>query len=155
MRRAHLTLDQQPELAVRLCAHLGLNVTARLDPSGDEELFPNRMVLEGPDAPLLMTGKGQALDALQFLLHEAHGERDESKVVYLDVRKTRLYRMVELKGMAGIGMVKAREYGSHAFASLTPRERRWIHTLVAREQDLATESEGTGNLKTLKILRKG
>lgn len=155
MRRAHVPLDQQPDLAVRLCGHLGLNVSARLDPSGDEELFPNRLVLEGPDAPLLMAAKGQALDALQFILHEAHGERDESKVAYLDVRKTRLYRMVELKGMATMGMAKAREFGVHAFAGLTPRERRWIHTLVAREQDLGSESEGTGNLKTLKILRKG
>lgn len=153
MRRKPVTLDELPALAERWCQHLGLAVQAKPEPSGDEELFPNRVILTGPDAPLFMADRGQPLDALQFLLHEAQMVREESKLVYLDARGMRLFRMTELKAMASHAAAKARQMGSYAFGPLSPRERRWIHLVVAREEGLTTESEGTGNFKTLKILR--
>lgn len=153
MRQA-VSLDALPEMAVAWCQNLGFTVKARFQPSGDEELFPNRLVLEGPDAQALLANKGQALDALQFLLHEAQGEREEAKLCYLDVQGFRLFRMTEIKAMAAMAAGRARQTGSHTFASLTPRERRWIHLTIAREADLTTESEGTGTLKSLKVLKK-
>jgi predicted RNA-binding protein Jag len=112
------------------------------------------MVLDGPDTQWLMPSKAQALDALQFLLHEAQGERDEAKLVYLDVQGFRLFRMKELKAMTAMAAQKARSLGSFSFSSLSPRERRWVHLLIAREADLVSESEGTGTFKTLKVSRK-
>ena len=102
MRKAAESLESLPEVVTRWCQFLGLGVTAKFEPSGDEELFPNRLVLGGPDAQWLLPGKGQALDALQFLLHEAQGEREEGKLAYLDVQAFRLFRMVELKAMADL-----------------------------------------------------
>lgn len=154
MRRTSVTLEHQPDLATTLCGHLGLKVTARADASGDEQLFPNRITLEGPDASLLLGNKAQGLDALQFLLHEAHGERDETKLAYLDVQRSRFYRMHEVKAMAALAIGKARELGSYTFSALTARERRWIHLIVARESDVASESEGTGAVKSVKVFRK-
>jgi predicted RNA-binding protein Jag len=154
MRKAAENLEALPELTVRLCQQLGLTVTARFEPSGDEELFPNRLVLAGHDAQWLLPNKGQALDALQFLLHEAQGEREEGKLVYLDVQAFRLFRMTELKAMAALAAKRARELGSFTFQSLSPRERRWIHLVLGREPDLSTESEGIGHFKTLKVSRK-
>lgn len=152
MRKA-VSLEALPELAANWCKELGLVVTARFQPSGDEELFPNRLVLEGPDAQWLMANKGQALDSLQFLLHEAQGEREDAKLCYLDVQSFRLFRMTEIKAMAAMGIQKARQMGSYTFASLSPRERRWMHLTVAREVGLCTESEGTGTLKSLKVFK--
>jgi predicted RNA-binding protein Jag len=154
MRKASVTLEALPELIVRWCGALGLKVSFKAEPSGDEELFPNRLVLEGADAQWLLANKGQALDSLQFLLHEAQGERDEAKLVHLDVQSFRLFRMKELKAMADMAAQKARSFGSHAFSSLSPRERRWVHLIIARESDLMSESEGTGTFKTLKVIRK-
>lgn len=154
MRKAAITLDELPELATRWCEGLGLKVSAHFEPSGDDELFPNRMVLDGPDTQWLMASKAQALDALQFLLHEAQGERDEARLVYLDVQGFRLFRMKELKAMTAMAAQKARSLGSFSFSSLSPRERRWVHLLIAREADLVSESEGTGTFKTLKVSRK-
>jgi len=154
MHKASVTLEDLPDLAVRWCANLGLKVDAHPEPSGDEELFPNRVVLDGPDAQWLLANKGQALDALQFLLHEAQGDRDEGHLAHLDVQAFRLFRMKELKAMAAVAAQKARTLGSHSFSSLSPRERRWVHLVIAREQDLVTESEGTGTFKTLKVTRK-
>ncbi len=153
MRKSALSFEELPELAVRWCEELGLSVKAKFEPSGDEELFPNRLVLSGPDAQWLLANKGQALDALQFLLHEAQGEREESKLAYLDVQAFRLFRLTELKAMAAVAAKKTRETGSFTFNSLSPRERRWVHLVLGRESDLATTSEGDGHFKTLKVTR--
>lgn len=153
MRKAPLSLEQLPEIAVRWCEALGLKVTAEYQPSGDEELFPNRLVLKGADAANLLVNRGQALDALQFLLHEAQNQREESKLVYLDVDGTRLFRMKELLAMAAFAIDKARSLGSYTFTSLSPRERRWIHLVVARTPGFTSESEGTGTHKALKVAR--
>ncbi|MCE1229608.1 MAG: hypothetical protein LWX11_09010 [Firmicutes bacterium] len=150
-----VALEALPELAQTWCQQLGFTVEARFQPSGDEELFPNRLELSGPDAAELLANRGQALDALQFLLHEAQGQREESKLCYLDVQGFRLFRMNEIKAMATMAAEKARQTGSHTFASLTPRERRWMHLTIGREGDLTTESEGMGALKSLKVLKKG
>jgi predicted RNA-binding protein Jag len=133
---------------------LGLDIEAAFEPSGNELLFPNRISLAGQDASLLLAGKSQPLDALQLLLHEAQGEREESKLAYLDVQGTRLFRMHELVAMANMAAQKARAVGSFVFSSLTPKERRWVHLTIGGERDLETASEGTGALKSLRVSRK-
>ena len=148
-----VSLEALPELATAWCAQLGFNVTARFQPSGDEELYPNRMVIGGSDTQWLLENKAQALDALQFVLHEAQGTRDETRLVYLDVQGFRLFRMTEVKAMAAMACAKARQTGSYTFGSLGPRERRWVHLTVAREQGLTSESEGTGAMKSLKVMK--
>jgi predicted RNA-binding protein Jag len=154
MRKAGISLEALPEVIVRWCEELGLSVSVHPEPSGDEELFPNRLALGGPDAQWLLASKGQALDALQFLLQETQGDRDESRLAHLDVQSFRLFRLKELKAMTTMAAKKAREYGGHTFSAMSPRERRWVHMLIAREADLASESEGTGTFKTLKVTRK-
>ena len=154
MRKAAEPLETLPELVTRWCRALGLDVSAKFEPSGDEELFPHRLVLSGADAQWLLPGKGQALDALQFLLHEAQGEREEGRLAYLDVQSFRLFRLTELKAMAAHAARKAREIGSFSFSALSPRERRWVHLVLGREADLATSSEGEGHFKILKVTRR-
>jgi predicted RNA-binding protein Jag len=133
---------------------LGFYIEAAFEESGSEQLFPNRIVLSGSDAALLIAGKPQPLDALQYLLHEAQGERDDAKLAYLDVQGTRLFRMRELVAMAQMAAQKAREAGSYVFASLTPKERRWVHLTLSSENDLETYSEGLGAIKSLKVVKK-
>lgn len=154
MRKSSLKLEDIPAKVVAWCEDLGLKVQARFEASGDEELFPHRLVVEGDGASVLAANRGAGLDALQYLLHEAQGEREEDKLCYLDAQGMRLFRMKELKAMAQHAATKAREIGIFSFSSLSPRERRWIHLTIARETDLTTESEGTGTHKTLKVMKK-
>jgi predicted RNA-binding protein Jag len=154
MRKNAVSLEALPEVAARWAGHLGLKVSAAFEPSGDEELFPNRLVLDGPDAQWLVANKGLALDAFQFLLHEAQGEREDSRLAYLDVQAFRLFRMKEVKAMAQMAGQKARQLGSYTFSSLSPRERRWVHLVTAHEAGLGSESEGTGTFKALKVFRR-
>ena len=153
MRKTALPLEQTPDTVTRWCGELGLKVTAAFEPSGDEALFPNRLVLEGQDGGFLAANKGQALDALQFLLHEAQGEREESRLAYLDVASFRLFRMKEIVQMAAFAADKARAYGTYTFSSLSPRERRWVHMVLSRQPGFSTESEGTGTYKALTVTR--
>ncbi len=153
MRKTALPLEQAPEVMARWCRHLGFNVKAAFETSGDEALFPNRLVLSGPDAGWLSGNKGQVLDALQFLLHEAQGEREENRLVYLDAESYRLFRMKEVIAMAGFAAEKAKALGSYTFSSLSPRERRWVHMVLGRQPGFTTESEGTGTFKALKVTR--
>ena len=153
MRKASMALEQVPESVVRWCGQLGLTITAQPGPSGDEALFPNRIVLDGPDAQWLSAAKGLALDALQFLVHEAQGEREEKGQAYLDVQSFRLFRMKEVLAMAAMAAEKAKVMGSYTFASLSPRERRWVHLVLSRQPGFTTESEGTGTFKSLKVTR--
>lgn len=154
MRKSGASLESLPELVSRWSGQLGLAVEAKYQPSGDEEAFPNRLVVSGPDADRFAASRGAALDALQFLVHEAQGEREDQKLAYLDVKGTRLFRMQEVMAMGRFAAEKARELGSHTLGALSPRERRWVHLVVSREAGLGTESEGTGTFKPVKVFRK-
>ncbi|GLH69879.1 hypothetical protein GETHPA_14120 [Geothrix rubra] len=154
MRKQHASLDAVPDLIARWTGLLGLKTEARYQPSGDEEAFPNRLLITGPDADWLAASRGQALDALQFLVHEAQGEREDTKLAYLDVKGARLFRMQEVMAMGRLAAERARELGSHTLGALSPRERRWVHLVVSREEGLGTESEGTGTFKPVRVFRK-
>ena len=154
MRRSGASLESVPELIACWGAHLGLTLEARFSPSGDEEAFPNRVAVSGPDATILAANRGAALDALQFLLHEAQGEREDQKLAYLDVKGARLFRMQEVMAMGLYAAEKAREQGSHTLGALSARERRWVHLVVSREDGIGTESEGTGTFKPVRVFRK-
>lgn len=154
MRNHNASLESVPELIARWMGHLGMRVDTRFQSSGDEEAFPNRLVVTGPDTDWLAANRGQALDALQFLIHEAQGERDDHKLAYLDVKGARLFRMQEVMAMGRLAAERARELGSHTLGALSARERRWVHLVVSREEGLGTESEGTGTFKPVKVFRK-
>lgn len=154
MRKAVLALDAVPGKVVQWAGQLGLKVEAAFEPSGDDALFPNRVLVKGEDATWLAANKGAAIDAMQFLLHEAQGEREDTKLAYLDPQGTRLFRMKELKAMAAFAADKAKDLGSYTLSGLTPRERRWVHLTISQEPGLTTESEGIGHIKTLKVSRK-
>jgi predicted RNA-binding protein Jag len=154
MRKSGASLESVPDLIARWSAHLGLTVEARFAPSGDEEAFPNRVAIAGPDASWLAANRGAALDALQFLVHEAQGEREDIRQAYLDVKGARLFRMQEVMAMGLFAAEKARELGSHTLGALSARERRWVHLVVSRQEGLGTESEGTGTFKPVKVFRK-
>lgn len=154
MRKSGVTLESVPELITRWGQQLGLTLEARFSPSGDEEAFPNRVAVSGPDASHLGANRGVALDALQFLIHEVQGEREDQKLAYLDVKGARLFRMQEVMAMGQFAAAKARELGSHTLGALSARERRWVHLVVSREAGLGAESEGTGTFKPVKVFRK-
>ena len=155
MSRSRLTLDSLPETLQAWCQHLGLPIEARYAPSGDEDLFPNRLLIEGPGAEALAAQRGLGLDALQFLVHEGQGHPEDGKLAYLDAQGTRLFRMKEVVAMAKLAAEKARQMGNHTMGALSPRERRWVHITLERDGDLGSESEGVGNFKQVRVFKKG
>lgn len=155
MRKRGVKLETLPDLVSTWTGLLGLDVKAAFEPSGNDKLFPNRIVVSGPDVDVLKANRGHALDALQHLVHEMQSERDEDKLAYLDADGMRLFRMREVLAMAHMAAAKARDLGSYTFGAMSPRERRWIHISIKDSgDDLTTESEGTGHFKPVKVFRK-
>lgn len=155
MAKRGVKLEELPALVATWAATLDLRLEATFAPSGDESLFPNRLLIAGPDVEYLLSERGQPLDALQHLLQEAQHERDESKQVWLDANGMRLFRMKEVVAMAHMAASKARDMGSYVFGAMSPRERRWIHlTIATLGDDLTSESEGTGHFKPVKVTKK-
>jgi spoIIIJ-associated protein len=112
--------------------------------------------LDGEDASLLRSEGGELLSALEHLVNQAfgrslpHGER-----IICDVQNFRATREAELRAMARHAAERVRTTGSaFTFGPMNSNERRIIHTSLAEESDLHTESIGEGSARRLKVTLK-
>jgi spoIIIJ-associated protein len=112
--------------------------------------------LDGEDASLLRSEGGELLSALEHLINQAfgralpHGER-----FICDVQNFRATREAELRAMARHAAERVRTTRApFTFGPMNSNERRIIHTSLAEEPDLHTESIGEGNARRLKVTLK-
>jgi spoIIIJ-associated protein len=112
--------------------------------------------LDGEDASLLRSEGGELLSALEHLVNQVfgralpHGER-----FICDVQNFRATREAELRAMARHAAERVRTTRSaFTFGPMNSNERRIIHTSLAEEPDLHTESIGEGNARRLKVTLK-
>lgn len=112
--------------------------------------------LDGEDASLLRSEGGELLSALEHLVNQAfgralpHGER-----FICDVQNFRATREAELRAMARHAAERVRTTRTaFTFGPMNSNERRIIHTSLAEEPDLHTESIGEGNARRLKVTLK-
>ena len=93
---------------------------------------------------------------MQHILNQAFGRalpREER--IICDVENFRATREAELRAMARHAADRVRSTGvPFTFGPMNPNERRVIHTALATEEDLHTESVGEGNARRLKVTRK-
>ena len=57
MRKSSLALETVPEKVAHWAGRLGLKVEAAFEPSGDETLFPNRVLVKGEDTSWLAANR--------------------------------------------------------------------------------------------------
>jgi spoIIIJ-associated protein len=112
--------------------------------------------LDGEDASLLRSEGGELLSAIEHLVNQAfgralpHGER-----FICDVQNFRATREAELRAMARHAAERVRTTRTaFTFGPMNSNERRIIHTSLAEEPDLHTESIGEGNARRLKVTLK-
>lgn len=112
--------------------------------------------MEGNDSSLLLNEGGELLDALQHLTSQLFGrEMEDGKRFVCDVEDFRATREAELRAMAKHAAQRVRSTGSpFLFGPMTPNERRVIHTVLATETDLHTESVGEGAARRLRVTKK-
>lgn len=112
--------------------------------------------LSGDDVSLLHSENGEMLDALEVVLFQIYGkEIDRSQRFVCDADGYRQTRRAELQAMARFAAQNVRKDSKpFTFGKLNATERRIIHTVLAEEADLQTESIGDGRERRLQVRLK-
>jgi spoIIIJ-associated protein len=129
-----------------------LDLDARAAESADGCLLE----LDGEDASLLRSEGGELLSAVEHLVNQAFGRAlPQGERIICDVQNFRATREAELRAMARHAAERVRTTRSaFTFGPMNSNERRIIHTSLAEEPDLHTESIGEGSARRLKVSLK-
>ena len=109
--------------------------------------------IDGNDSSFLLNEGGELLEALQHLVNQAFGRMlPKGERIVCDVEDFRATREAELRAMARHAAERVRATGGvFTFGPMIPNERRFIHLVLAGEEDLHTESIGEGSGRRLKV----
>ncbi len=112
--------------------------------------------LSGEDAHFLLTENGEMLDAFETLLFQIYGRELEKQHRFIcDADGFRQTRKSELQAMARFAAQSVRKTGrAFTFGVLNSTERRVIHLTLQTEDDLFTESIGSGRDRRLQVSLK-
>jgi spoIIIJ-associated protein len=132
-------------------ADMGMECTVSVHEMARETVFE----LHGPDAQHLVGKKGATLDALQMLACRVASKhlRGERAAIVVDAAGWREHREQQLLSMAKrLGQQCVSQGKVIVMDPLPPRERRVIHMALARFPGVATQSEGEGEERRVKII---
>ena len=132
---------------------LGNDGKAVVTSAADDQVI---LDMVGGDTPRLIGRHGQTVNAIQYLVGIVTNRRMEGRVrVVIDAEGYRARREDALRKQALQLAQQVRENGQEAILdSLTPNERRIIHTALADDPDVCTYSEGEDTDRHLVISPK-
>lgn len=137
------------EMVGALIAAGGLDLSVEIQPEGDTE----RVVIDGPDAVLLLENDAEALTALEHLLGKMAlrglGRRVRIRIDSAGYRKRREEELVQM-ALRSAERVK-QEGGEFSTSPLNPYERRLVHMALKDDPAILTHSVGNGFLKRVTI----
>jgi spoIIIJ-associated protein len=129
---------------------LELTVTARDTEAAIE------VDIDGADRDLMLDRRGEALNALQYLLNRVIYRGRAGKKIHLDSGGYRRGREEEIVGVARRAAEAAKERGKEQLLSpLNPYERRLVHIALAEIEGITTRSVGDGFLKRVAVVPTG
>ncbi len=110
-----------------------------------------------PDSALVIGRQGKTLGALQYLVNLIINKESEERIkVILDTEGYRERRKTRLMELAEKLAQRAKEENTEVFLEpMNPYERRIIHTTLAEDPDVETESVGEGIERQVVISPKG
>jgi spoIIIJ-associated protein len=112
--------------------------------------------ISGPDRDFLLDRKGEALNALQYLLNRVVYRGRAGKKIHLDSEGYRRLREDEIVEIARRTAEQVRARGEESLLSpLNPYERRLVHLALAEIDGIGTRSVGDGFLKRIAIFPTG
>ncbi len=140
--------EQVRELASRLVRGLGLDVDAVVR-EADDTIEVN---ITGADRDYLLDRRGEALNALQYLLNRIVYRGRKGKKIHVDSEGFRRVREDEIVEIAQRTAEKALDRGEECLLSpLNPYERRLVHLALQDNDAVETRSQGDGFLKRVAI----
>ena len=157
--------NQEVELARQtlqeLLDKIGIEAKIEVELPGsmtDEDGEPNPAILNVTDGDLgqLIGRRGQTIDALQYLFRLILAKKTRTKIpVMVDVENYKQRRYEDLRTLAlnVAAQVKARK-SSVKLEPMPAFERRIIHTTLANDPDVTTESTGEGDARKVTVMPK-
>ena len=146
--------DEVKAFVEQVVEAMGLDVAVEVSDLEDGSV---RVDVQGEEGELLLRRKGEGLDALQHLVNSAY-RRDvgRDQRIVIDAMNFRQGKDIELQQMAKFLIEKVRTTGvPQELGPLNSYSRRIVHMEVSRFDDVASESQGDGQLKHVTIsLRK-
>lgn len=134
---------------------MGLDCRARLR-KPEEGQDPQEILIDvaGNDSSRVIGKKGQVLAALQFLVQRVvNRPGTERRHVLVDAEGYRARRDEALASMAKkLGQQAVSEGKIITFEPMNPRERRVVHTALAKFEGVITKSEGEGEDRRVQII---
>lgn len=147
--RVKLSLDECSETETVLKSfveELINNANLTLDVTVEEKEDQFLVDITGQDAALLIGKRGESLDAFQFLINSIYNKgktHDEYKKVIVDSNNYKSKREDTLKILAERMAAKAvRENRDTKLEPMNANERRIIHSALANNSKVETESKG-------------
>ncbi|HXH28240.1 MAG TPA: R3H domain-containing nucleic acid-binding protein [Candidatus Polarisedimenticolia bacterium] len=112
--------------------------------------------LSGPGAEEFVERRGEALNALQYLLNRILYRGRKGKKIHVDSEGFRRLREEEIVEIARLTAEKVKARGEESLLSpMNPYERRLIHLALSEIEGIETRSVGDGFLKRVAILPAG
>ena len=144
--------ENAEEFIVGLIGDLGFDVAVSSE-FNDEGCVID---LSGEDSHIMLSENGELLDAFETILFQVYGrELDREHRFICDADGFRQTRKAELHAMAKFAAKNVRDKGvPFTFGVLNSTERRIIHLVLSREEDLETESVGDGRERRLQVRLK-
>jgi spoIIIJ-associated protein len=154
-------IEAARKILEELLLKMGVRATVKVEAPGeitdeDGETSPVILNVENGDLGILIGRRGQTIDALQYLLRLILTRQLKSKIpVMVDVEgyKQRRYEDLRTLALNVAEQVKDRR-ASIRLEPMPPFERRIIHTALAKDQDVITESMGEGDNRKVVVRPK-
>jgi spoIIIJ-associated protein len=112
-----------------------------------------KVLIDGPDIPVLLSHNAELLDAIEYLANRVFiREADLNGRVVFDSGGYRGQREKELRLMAEKAAEKVRlSRVPFSFDPMSPNERRIVHLALVEDESVRTESHGDGVDRKLTI----
>lgn len=139
-------------LADRMLQGLGLDVRVAARDAGETI----EVDVTGDDSGVLLSRKGEALNAAQYLLNRIVYRGRRGKKIHVDSGGFRRVREEEIVEIARLTAEKVLAQGEEqALSPLNPYERRLVHLALSEMDGVETKSIGDGFLKRVVIMPSG
>ncbi|MFQ5876732.1 MAG: protein jag [Acidobacteriota bacterium] len=139
-------------LANRMLGGLGLEVSARAADAGESI----EVDISGVDRDYFLDRRGEALNAVQYLLNRIVYRGRRGKKIHVDSDGFRRMREEEIVEIARRAAEKVLSRGEEcALSPLNPYERRLVHLALREVEGIDTRSIGDGFLKRVLIMPTG
>ncbi|MFH1222946.1 MAG: R3H domain-containing nucleic acid-binding protein [Pseudomonadota bacterium] len=114
-----------------------------------------RYILTGEDLSYFTEDKGRLLDSVQHILVKAAFKTEQGVNIVVDADDIKKDREEYIKSYVQKACSTVRRSNKpYILRPMTPGDRRMVHIMVKEQGDLASESEGDGLYKKVRIFKK-